>query len=84
MQTRNYLKYIVEAIHSIVFAVVDSEGWPISCAIDIIDSDENCLYLLTAIGKNFYARLKTNENVAFTAMKGEAFFPVWWYQCNLC
>ena len=28
MQTRDYLKYIVEKIHSTVFATVDSEGRP--------------------------------------------------------
>ena len=71
MQTRNYLKYIVEKIHSTVFATVDSEGRPVTCAIDIMDYDESGLYFLTAKGKNFYDRLKSNENIAFTAMKGE-------------
>lgn len=71
MQTRNYLQYIVEAIHSAVFATVDSKGRPITCAIDIMDYDENGLYFLTAKGKNFYDRLENNENLAFTAMKGE-------------
>lgn len=71
MQVRNYLQYISEAIHSVVFATMDSKGRPITCAIDIMDYDENCLYFLTAKGKNFYDRLKNNENVAFTAMKGE-------------
>ena len=67
MQVRNYLQYISEAIHSVVFATMDSKGRPITCAIDIMDYDENCLYFLTAKGKNFYDRLKNNENVAFTA-----------------
>ena len=71
MQTRDYLKYIVEKIHSTVFATVDSEGRPVTCAIDIMDYGESGLYFLTAKGKNFYDRLKSNENIAFTAMKGE-------------
>ena len=33
--------------------------------------DENGLYFLTAKGKNFYDRLKANENIAFTAMRGD-------------
>lgn len=66
----DYLKYIVEKIHSVVFATVDSEGRPVTCAIDIMDFDEGGLYLLTARGKKFYERLKANENVAFTAVKG--------------
>ena len=37
MQTRDYLRYIVEGIHSVVFATVDSMGRPVTCAIDIID-----------------------------------------------
>ena len=36
-----------------------------------MDYDESGLYFLTAKGKNFYERLKYNENIAFTAMKGE-------------
>lgn len=71
MQARNYLKYIVEEIHSTVFATVDSAGRPVTCAIDIMDYDESGLYFLTAKGKNFYDRLKANDNIAFTAMKGE-------------
>ena len=71
MQTKDYLQYIVEKIHSTVFATVDSQGRPVTCAIDIMDYDESGLYFLTAKGKNFYDRLKANENVAFTAMKGE-------------
>ncbi|MFR6280699.1 MAG: 4Fe-4S binding protein [Lacrimispora saccharolytica] len=71
MQTRNYLKYIAEEIHSSVFATVDSQGRPVTCAIDIMDYNESGLYSLTAKGKNFYDRLKANENIAFTAMKGE-------------
>ena len=71
MQTRDYLKYIVEEIHSTVFATVDEKGCPVTCAIDMMDCDESGLYFLTAKGKKFYERLKTNENIAFTAMKGE-------------
>lgn len=71
MQTRNYLRYIVEEIHSTVFATVDQAGHPVTCAIDMMDCDDSGLYFLTAKGKNFYDRLKTNPNIAFTAMKGE-------------
>lgn len=71
MQARDYLKYIVEEIHSTVFATVDNEGRPVTCAIDIMDYDESGLYFLTARGKNFYDRLKANDNIAFTAMKGK-------------
>ena len=71
MQTKDYLQYIVEKIHSTVFATVDGEGRPVTCAIDMMDYDESGLYFLTEKGKNFYDRLKSNENIACTAMKGE-------------
>ncbi len=70
MQAKDYLHYIAEEIHSAVFATVDSEGRPVTCAIDLMDYDESGLYFLTARGKNFYDRLKANANIAFTAMKG--------------
>lgn len=82
MTVQEYLDFLVNEIHSTVFATVDSEGRPVTCAIDIMDYDESGLYFLTARGKNFYDRLKANENVAFTAMKGETPSPVWRCQCK--
>lgn len=72
MQTKNYLQLIVEEIHTTVFATLDKEGRPVTCAIDLMDYDENGLYFLTAKGKAFYDRLKASENIAFTAIKGDA------------
>lgn len=66
----DYLRYIVDEIHSVVFATVDGEGRPVTCAIDIMDSDETGLYFLTERGKKFYERLKADGNIAFTAVKG--------------
>ena len=72
MQARGYLKYIMEEIHSTVFATVDSEGRPVTCAIDIMDYDESGLYFLTAKGKSFYDRLKKKGYIALTGMKGKS------------
>lgn len=36
-----HLKYIVEKIHSTVFATMDGEGRTAACAIDIMGYDEN-------------------------------------------
>lgn len=66
----DYLKYLTKEIHSTVMATVDENGLPVTCAIDIMDYDENGLYFLTARGKNFYARLKTGRYVSLTGMKG--------------
>lgn len=71
MNVQDYFVVIVNQIHSSAFATVDGYGRPVTCAIDMMDYDENGLYFLTAKGKNFYDRLKANENIAFTAMKGD-------------
>lgn len=51
-------------------ATVGDDGLPVTCAADIMDSDEKGLYFLTAKGKGFYNRLKNNGYVALTGMKG--------------
>lgn len=66
-----YLRYLVDEIHTTVVATVDDEGLPVTAAIDMMDSDENSLYFLTAKGKSFYDRLKKRQFLALTAMKGE-------------
>ena len=65
-----FLKFLEQEIHSVVMATVDDDGLPVTCTIDIMDSDEDGLYFLTAKGKNFYDRLKKNGYVALTGMKG--------------
>ena len=71
MQTTDYLKYIVENIHTVIVATVDKDGLPVTSAIDMMDFDESGLYFLTARGKSFYSRLKDKEYIALTGIKGE-------------
>lgn len=71
MNVSECFDFIVNQIHTAVFATVDREGRPVTCAIDIMDYDESGLYFLTAKGKSFYERLKANEHIAFTAVRGE-------------
>lgn len=71
MEYTDYLKIISNDIHRTIVATVDDEGLPVTSAIDMMDSDENGLYFLTAKGKNFYDRLKKRGYLALTAMKGE-------------
>lgn len=70
MQTSEYFAFLVNEIHSVIAATVDDNGKPVTCAIDIMDHDEDGLYFLTAKGKGFYKRLKNQEYIAFTGMKG--------------
>lgn len=70
MNTNEILKFIEQTIHSVIMATVDDNGLPVTCAIDIMDSDEKGLYFLTAKGKGFYDRLKKNGYAALTGIKG--------------
>ena len=70
MEPNKVLKFLEKEIHSVILATVDGNGLPITCAIDIMDSDEKGLYFLTAKGKSLYKRLKKNEYAAFTGIKG--------------
>lgn len=71
METKDYLSYIVNEIHTTIVATVDDMGLPVTAAIDMMDYDENGLYFLTARGKGFYDRLKKRGYLALTAVKGE-------------
>lgn len=66
----NCLQYLEQTIHSVAIATVDNTGLPVTCAVDIMDSDESGLYFLTAKGKGFYDRLKKRAYIALTGMKG--------------
>ena len=71
METKDYLAYVVDQIHTTIVATVDDDGLPVTAAIDMMDSDDNSLYFLTAKGKGFYERLAKRGFLAFTGLKGE-------------
>lgn len=69
MKAADYLAYISKVIHTTVVATVDDDGLPVTAAIDMMDSDENGLYFLTAKGKNFYDRLIKRGYLALTVFQ---------------
>jgi len=71
VEAKDYFDYIVNEIHRTIVATVDDSGLPVTAAIDMMDSDEDGLFFLTAKGKGFYDRLKKRKFLALTAMKGE-------------
>ena len=71
MKTIDYLRYIVEEVHTVIVATVDDGGLPVTSAIDMMDYDESGLYFLTAKGKSFYSRLKDKGYMSLTGIKGE-------------
>lgn len=46
----DYQEYIVNDIHTVIAATTDKKGLPVTCAIDIMDCDDDGLYFLTAKG----------------------------------
>lgn len=71
MSAGRYLNDLREEIHTVVAATVDDNGLPVTCAIDMMDADENSLYFLTAKGKGLYGRLKKRGYIALTGIKGK-------------
>ena len=71
MKTIELFKYLQEQIHTTIIATVDENNLPVTCAVDIMDYDENGLYFLTAKGKDFYSRLINNGYLSLTGIKGD-------------
>ena len=68
--TRNdYLKLLVEDIHSTTIATIGSDGHPQTRVIDMMLYDDQGVYFLTAKGKAFYAQLKEQGYIALSAAK---------------
>ena len=70
MSTEKYLQMIQQDIHTVVFATTDENHFPVTCVIDMMLSDKDGLYFLTAKGKAFYERLKNQPFISITGMKG--------------
>lgn len=70
METTDYLRFVVREIHTTVVATVDEQGLPVTCAVDMMNSDENSLYFLTAKGKSFL--IKTHICMRFILQKNPA------------
>ena len=57
MQTKDYLRLLVEQIHSAVIATIGADGHPQTRVIDMMLWDDRGVYFLTAKGKAFYEQL---------------------------
>lgn len=66
-----YIKLLVEEIHSATAATVGNDGHPQTRVIDMMYYDEEGVYFLTAKGKAFYEQLMKQKYVAVSATKGK-------------
>lgn len=71
MQNQNYLKLLVEQLHSTTVATHGADGHPQTCVIDIMLWDAQGVYFLTARGKAFYAQLVEQKFIALSATQGK-------------
>ena len=69
MRRNDYLKLLVESIHSAVVATIGADGHPQTRVIDMMLWDEQGVYFLTARGKAFYSQLMEQGFIALSATK---------------
>ena len=67
----DYLKMLVEELHSATVATIGADGHPQTRIIDMMYYDEEGVYFLTAKGKDFYAQLMDQKYVAISATNGK-------------
>ena len=69
MKKMDYLKLLVDEIHSATVATIGADGHPQTRIIDMMYYDEEGVYFLTAKGKAFYDQLMDQRYVAISATK---------------
>ena len=69
MDQTEYLKILVEDIHSTTVAAIGANGHPQTRVIDMMLWDEKGVYFLTAKGKEFYAQLMEQNYISLSAVK---------------
>ncbi len=69
MTKSDYLRLLVENIHSTTIATIGADGHPQTRIIDMMLYDEQGVYFLTAKGKAFYAQLMEQGYIALSATK---------------
>ncbi len=69
MTTNDYLKILVEQIHSTTVATIGTDGLPQTRVIDMMLWDDKGVYFLTAKGKAFYEQLMEQSFIALSAVK---------------
>ena len=69
MTAQDYMKILVEDLHSAVVSTIGDDGHPETRTIDMMLWDDEGVYFLTAKGKNFYKQLMEQKYLALTAVK---------------
>lgn len=65
----DYIKVLVDEIHSTTIATIGKDGHPQTRIIDMMHYDEDGIYFLTAKGKLFYEQLMEQKYAALSSTK---------------
>lgn len=65
-----YVKMLVEEMHSSAVATIGNDGHPQIRIIDMMYYDDNGVYFLTAQGKEFHRQLMEQKYITLSAIKG--------------
>ncbi|MGN1383028.1 MAG: 4Fe-4S binding protein [Eubacterium sp.] len=71
MDSMDYMKILVEDIHSTVVATIGNDGHPVTRCIDMMLWDERGVYFLTARGKEFYSQLMEQQYISLSAIENK-------------
>ena len=71
MQNQDYLKLLVQQLHSTTVATLGADGHPQTRVIDMMLWDAQGVYFLTAHGKAFYVQLMEQKFIALSATQGK-------------
>lgn len=72
----DYLKILVEEIHSVAIGTITQEGYPQTRIIDLMLYDDEGIYFLTAKGKQFYEELMDQKYISLTGLKDKVSFSL--------
>lgn len=72
MDKNDYLRMLVDEIHSVVIATVDEAGHPQARVMDLMLWDGDGVYFTTERGKRVHEQLMEQRYVAVAGLKGQA------------
>ena len=65
MNTKEYIKFLEKEIHTTIIATVDEKGLPVTCAIDIMYSDEKGAIFSYSKGKRLLSQINKRKVYCF-------------------
>jgi len=68
MDLNEILNVLINDIHTVVLATTNKENQPVTTALDLMLTENQKIYFLTARGKNLFARLHHTQCISLTGL----------------